>query len=78
MREPIYRDHLDLNFDEKIFFFEPINKFYDLPWIRKLAWTQLTRLSKLGLNHCCYEWRKASQKEFENEVMGEISRIYSD
>ena len=32
-----YREHLELNFDEKIFFHEPVNKFYDLPLVKKLA-----------------------------------------
>ena len=25
-----YREHLELNFDEKIFFHEPVNKYFDL------------------------------------------------
>jgi len=33
-----YRENLELNFDDKIFFHEPINKYFDLLWIRKLAW----------------------------------------
>lgn len=36
MNDP-YREHVAKNFDDKIFFFEPINKFYDLLWIKKLA-----------------------------------------
>jgi hypothetical protein len=29
-----YRDFIEKNFEDKIFFFEPINKFYDLLWIK--------------------------------------------
>jgi hypothetical protein len=36
-----YRDHLAKNYEDKIFFFEPVNKFYDLLWIKKLAFKQL-------------------------------------
>ena len=32
-----YREHNDKNYEDKIFFFEPINKFYDLPWVKGLA-----------------------------------------
>jgi hypothetical protein len=38
LKENPYREHLDLNFDDKIFFHEPVNKFFDLPLLRKLAW----------------------------------------
>ncbi len=34
INESPYREHLDLNFDDKIFFFEPVNKFFDLPLLR--------------------------------------------
>ena len=36
-----YREHLEKNYEDKIFFFEPVNKFYDLLWIKKLAFSQL-------------------------------------
>jgi hypothetical protein len=32
-----YREHIEKNFDDKIFFHEPVNKFYDLLLIKKLA-----------------------------------------
>ena len=38
-----YREHLELNFDDKIFFHEPVNKYYDLLWIRKLACSAFQR-----------------------------------
>jgi len=41
-----YREHVDKNFEDKIFFFEPINKFFDLLWIKKLAFMQLLRLKE--------------------------------
>jgi len=33
-----YREHLEKNFEDKIFFFEPVNKFYDLLWVKRLAY----------------------------------------
>lgn len=38
LKEKPYREHLDLNFEDKIFFHEPVNKFFDLPLLRTLAW----------------------------------------
>lgn len=38
LNESAYREHLQMNFDDKIFFHEPVNKFYDLPLIRTNAW----------------------------------------
>lgn len=35
--EPAYREHVKHNFDDKIFFFEPVNKFYDLVEVQQLA-----------------------------------------
>lgn len=32
-----YREHNAKNFDDKIFFFEPINKYLDLMWLKKTA-----------------------------------------
>ena len=32
-----YREHLKFNYSEKIFFFEPINKYFDLPWLKKIV-----------------------------------------
>jgi len=32
-----YREHYEKNFDDKIFFYEPINKYFDLFWHRQLA-----------------------------------------
>ena len=32
-----YREHTEKNFDDKIFFFEPINKYYDLLWLKRMA-----------------------------------------
>lgn len=44
-----YRDHLAKNFDDKIFFFEPINKFYDLLWIKRLAFRELLRFTTIPI-----------------------------
>ena len=37
LEESPYREHLDLNFNDKIFFHEPVNKFFDLPLTRSFA-----------------------------------------
>ena len=44
-----YREHLSKNFEDKIFFFEPVNKFYDLLWVKRLAYKQLDQLLKSGV-----------------------------
>lgn len=74
LRENPYREHLDLNFDDKIFFHEPVNKFFDLPLLRTLAWEQLMRVS-----HLQNPFAKSAKKqvEFENQIMGELTRCYS-
>ena len=40
-----YRDHIEKNFEDKIFFFEPINKFFDLLWVKRLAFFECFKLS---------------------------------
>ena len=37
MMKNFYREYHDLNFDDKIFFHEPLNKYYDLILIRSLV-----------------------------------------
>lgn len=43
MTQDFYREHLELNFDEKIFFHEPVNKYYDLLLMRNLAYESLQK-----------------------------------
>ena len=43
-----YREHLELNFSEKIFFHEPVNKYFDLLWVRKLAWENMQRFKTIS------------------------------
>jgi len=43
-----YRDHHPKNFQDKIFFFEPTNKFYDVLWIKRVA---LKNLVLFDLSH---------------------------
>ena len=50
LRNP-YREHLSQNYEDKIFFFEPLNKFYDLLWIKRLAFNQLMRIHTYILEH---------------------------
>lgn len=33
----VYREHNAKNYDDKIFFFEPINKYFDLLWFKRMA-----------------------------------------
>ena len=47
LTQEYYREYLELNFDEKIFFHEPVNKYFDLLWVRKLAWTSLQRFKAI-------------------------------
>jgi hypothetical protein len=32
-----YREQNEKNYEEKIFLFEPINKYYDLLWLKRIA-----------------------------------------
>lgn len=68
-----YREHLDLNFDDKIFFHEPVNKFFDLPMIRTYAFQQLLRV-----RHLQNPYSRSAKKQIslENEVIGELTRVY--
>ena len=47
LTQEYYREYLELNFDDKIFFHEPVNKYFDLLWIRKLAWGSLQRFKAI-------------------------------
>ena len=47
LTQEYYREYLELNFDEKIFFHEPVNKYFDLLWVRKLAWNSLQRFKAI-------------------------------
>jgi hypothetical protein len=69
-----YREHMHLNFDEKIFYHEPVNKFFDLPWLRVLAYEQLTRLRDI-INP--FERDSLEQISLENTTIGELHRCYS-
>ena len=42
-----YREHLEMNFTEKIFFHEPVNKFFDLVFIKSLAFNSLKHVQHL-------------------------------
>jgi hypothetical protein len=72
--EKPYREHLDLNFDDKIFFHEPVNKFYDLPLLRTYAWRQLMRVSHL---ENLFAKSAKKQESLENETIGELTKLYS-
>jgi len=32
-----YREQNEKNYEEKIFLFEPINKYFDLLWLKRIA-----------------------------------------
>lgn len=65
-----YRDHLEKNFEDKIFFFEPINKFFDLLWVKRLAFREALKLG-------CYHNGAAVAKDFAyTDVMKHTSQSY--
>jgi hypothetical protein len=41
-----YQEHNEMNFEEKIFFHESMNKFFDLAYIKLLAKSALKRVEK--------------------------------
>ena len=43
-----YREHNAKNFDDKIFFYEPINKYYDLLWVKRQAYQILIQHAQPG------------------------------
>jgi hypothetical protein len=69
-----YREHLDLNFGDKIFFHEPVNKFYDLPLLRTYAWRQLLRVQHL---QNLFSNSAKKQAALENETIGEMTKLYA-
>ena len=69
-----YREHLQMNFEDKIFFYEPDNKFFDLPQTRLLAWEQFLRFKHLSNKQMKGEKK---QIELEDKMMGKIARCYS-
>ncbi len=38
-----YREQNEKNYEEKIFLFEPINKYFDLLWLKRIAFKQLNK-----------------------------------
>jgi hypothetical protein len=72
--ESPYREHLQMNFDDKIFFYEPDNKFFDLPQTRLLAWQQYLRVKHLSTKS---NKGQKKQVEHEDKMMGQIARCYS-
>ena len=38
-----YREHHEKNFNDKIFFYEPVNKYYDLLWLKRSAFLLLNQ-----------------------------------
>uniref|UniRef100_A0A7S3FSW8 Uncharacterized protein n=1 Tax=Strombidium rassoulzadegani TaxID=1082188 RepID=A0A7S3FSW8_9SPIT len=62
-----YREHNVKNFDDKIFFYEPINKYYDLLGLKKLVFTQI--VSTVSQNPGLIDVEKVSQtlKALEKE-----------
>ncbi len=44
-----YRDHISKNFDEKIFNFEPANKYYDLLWVKRIVYKIIIKVKNIKL-----------------------------
>lgn len=44
-----YREHYSKNFEDKIFFFEPINNYYDLLEHRRLCLNHIVKLNRFDL-----------------------------
>ena len=58
VRNP-YREHVEKNFDDKIFFFEPINKYYDLLHLKKMVYLKLIELPEGIVNASTLEKAEA-------------------
>eukprot|EP00347_Sterkiella_histriomuscorum_P008658 403344256 len=71
LRNP-YREHLTKNFEDKIFFFEPINKFYDLIWVKNLAYKSLLEIQK------SYDNVPTLEVYAQNTINSELDDFYSN
>lgn len=81
LAKSFYREHLKFNYSEKIFFFEPINKYFDLPWLKKIVfdivrcyeylgmdWLNWAEVPEEGLEEASNRIEEGS-REFENKVL---------
>lgn len=61
----VYREHNAKNYDDKIFFFEPINKYFDLLWFKRMAFEVFNaRLTEAGRDKpALKEWLAQAEKE---------------
>ena len=70
-----YREYLEHNFDEKIFFHEPVNKYFDLLWVRKLCFNCLKSFKQFQNP---FKINQARVQALEAEIVSQIESIYAE
>ena len=70
-----YREYLEHNFDEKIFFHEPVNKYFDLLWIRKLCFNSLKSFKQFQNP---FKVNQSRVQAMEAEIVSQIETIYAE
>jgi hypothetical protein len=70
-----YREHKETNFDAKIFEYEPINKFYDLPLVKRLAFESLQKVRHLSDP---LELSSTKLANLEKKVTSDIQKVYNE
>ena len=68
-----YREYLDLNFDDKIFFHEPVNKFFDLLRVKRLILKALVQIKHVKNP---LKLSKSAQNATQDEILNEIDVLY--
>ena len=68
-----YREYLDLNFDDKIFFHEPVNKFFDLLRVKRLILKALVHIKDVKNP---LKLSKSAQNATQDEILNEIDVLY--
>lgn len=70
LSENPYRDHLAKNYEDKIFFFEPVNKFYDLLWVKRLAFDSALSMSSQSVTSSELTEEEAKHSTAEDSLDG--------
>ena len=66
---------MQLNFDDKIFFHEPVNKYYDLLHVRKLAWNSLLRFKAVKNP---IKMSRSALENVEDQIKEQLDSLYAE
>ena len=60
--DSIYEEHLAKNFGDKIFFYEPVNRYVDIAYLKKRIASKLVKESKAKEDSPIGDWKKEFEK----------------